>query len=293
MPTMAAPIGKTLPPHLAQALSKMADIGSLPELTARIVDLVEDQQATARHMHSVIRQDPALASRILRVVNSAFYGLPAQVGSLERAILLLGLSAVKNIALGASLARMFSAKALSDQFTARDLWRHSLAVAVGARELATVGKWMQPDEAFVAGLVHDIGLLVVQQLFPAELKTVVEQAAAAPTNFCALEQAIVGADHEAFGGALAGRWRFPPLLRYAVSYHHEPLSLQPEFARFAGLIYLVDTLCSNRRHGFWLTGQNQEMTDPLFDLVHVTPAQLDTLANEMDERIAKAEEVFS
>jgi HD-like signal output (HDOD) protein len=292
MPTIAAPPGKTLPPELQQLLSKVTDIGSLPEITTRIVDLVQDQQATAHDMHAIIQRDPALAARILRVVNSAFYGLPSQVSSLDRAILLLGLSAIKNIALGASLARMFNVQALSDQFTARDLWRHSISVAVAARELAVRTKCVQPDEAFVAGLVHDIGLLAVQQLLPTQLRAVVQQASAAPVAFCVLEQVAVGADHQAFGNALASKWRFPANLRHTIAYHHEPLNLQPEFRRLAALIYAADTLCGTRRLGFWLTAQTQEVTDQLLALVRVTRAELDTLGNELEQRVADAEQVF-
>jgi HD-like signal output (HDOD) protein len=292
MPMIAPPLGKTLPPELQQLLSRMTDIGSLPQITARIVDLVEDHEATAHDMHAVIQRDPALAARILRVVNSAFYGLPSQVGSLDRAILLLGLSAIKNIALGASLARMFSVQALSDQFTARDLWRHSISVAVAAHELAVTTKCVRPDEAFVAGLVHDIGLLAIQQLLPKQLRTVVEQASAAPVVFCVLEQAVVGADHQAFGNALAVKWRFPPNLRHTIAYHHEPLNLQPEFRRLAAVIYVADTLCGTRRLGFWLTTKMQEVTDSLLALVQITREQLDALGNELDQRIADAERVF-
>ncbi len=292
MTIAAAAPGKTLPLDLQRALSKITDIGSLPEITTRVMELVEDPQATAHDMHALIQRDPALAAKILRVVNSAFYGLPAQVGSLERAVLMLGLTAVKNLALGASLAHMFKADTLSSQFTVRDLWRHSVAVAVCARALAVLGRAAPPDEAFLAGLVHDIGLLVEQQLFPDKLRNVVDRCASETTEFCELERRELGADHQTFGGALALRWKFPPSLHHAIAYHHEPALLQPEFQRIAALIHVADGVCSARRYGFWLEGSPQADGTPLLRLINVTPEQLEALGQELDERVAEAERLF-
>ena len=128
--------GMTLPPHLQKAMSRVTEISSLPEITTRIVQVVEDPRSTAHDMHEIVKNDPALAAKILKVVNSAFYGLPAQIASLDRAIVMLGLSAVKNIALAASLARLFKPEAITAQFTAKDLWKHCIAVGVCARLLS-------------------------------------------------------------------------------------------------------------------------------------------------------------
>src|SRR5690606_35035478 len=121
---------------VVEAVKKVTTLAKLPEVTARIVRTVEDPNSTAAGLHKIISHDPALVTRILKVVNSAFYGLPGQVGSVERAIVLLGLNAVKNIAVAASLGQMFRGVKLCDGFTAKDLWTHCIAVAVTARELA-------------------------------------------------------------------------------------------------------------------------------------------------------------
>ena len=119
-----------------KALASIGDLATLPEVTIKIIEIVEDQKSTARDLHEVIKNDPALSVKVLKVVNSAFYGLPGQVASVDRAIILLGLSAVKNIAIAASIARLFKGKKISQQFRASDLWRHSVGVAVAARSLA-------------------------------------------------------------------------------------------------------------------------------------------------------------
>jgi putative nucleotidyltransferase with HDIG domain len=284
---------KTLPPELQRALAKVTDIGALPEVTARIVQTVEDPRATARDMHAIVRADPALASKVLRVVNSAFYGLPAQVASLERAILLLGLSAVKNIALAASLARLFSVTAVTEQFTARDLWRHCVAVAVCARLLASAGKIIHAEEAFVAGLVHDVGLIVVQQLFLDQLKAISAQCHTVAQDFCKLERAVIGADHQAFGAVLAAKWRFPASLQQAIAYHHEPLALPPEDRKTAALVYAADTLCGRDRYGYWFTTQGQELTEEILQPVAIGPELLERVAAELPARVEEAERILA
>ncbi|HEX8914679.1 MAG TPA: HDOD domain-containing protein, partial [Humisphaera sp.] len=118
------------------AVKKVTTIATLPEVTAKIIATVEDPKSSAQALHKIVSHDPALVTRILKVVNSAFYGLPGQIGSIERAIVLLGLNAVKNIAVAASLGQLFRGAKLCEGFTAKDLWRHCVAVAVASRDIA-------------------------------------------------------------------------------------------------------------------------------------------------------------
>jgi HD-like signal output (HDOD) protein len=289
----AGSIGKTLPPDLQKAIGRITEISSLPEITTKIVQVVEDPRATARDMHDIVRTDPALAAKILKVVNSAFYGLPSQIASLDRAILMLGLSAVKNIALAASLSRMFKAEAVSEQFAARDLWKHCIAVAVCARQVANQVKSEHADETFVAGLVHDMGLIVAQQIFAAKLKQVAETCFATPQDFCTLEEQVVGADHQALGGALGAKWKFPPGLRYAIAYHHDPRALQAEFRKVTGIVHVADVVCCEGRFGFWLTAQGQVLTDELLQIAGLSRAQLAQITEDLPSQVTEAEQIFS
>src|SRR5205807_7106098 len=117
-------------------------------VTVKIIQTVEDPKSSATQLHKIVAHDPALVTRILKVVNSAFYGLPGQIGSIDRAIVLLGLNAVKNIAVAASLGQLFRGVKLCDGFTAKDLWTHCIGVGVVARALATQSKLPLADEAF-------------------------------------------------------------------------------------------------------------------------------------------------
>src|SRR5215217_473264 len=191
-----APETQTL---VTEAIKKVATIATLPEVTAKIVDTVEDPKSTAAALHKIVAHDPALATRILKVVNSAFYGLPGQIGSVERAIVLLGLNAIKNIAVAASLGQLFRGVKLCQGFTAKDLWTHCVAVGVAARALAKEMKVPITEEAFLAGMIHDVGILVSLQVCPENLAKVCEKTRDTNGDFCAIEREMNGADHQQLG----------------------------------------------------------------------------------------------
>src|SRR4051812_30278750 len=192
-PATPAPAGNTA--AVMAAVKKVSTIATLPEVTAQIIKTVEDPKSSAGQLHKIVAHDPALVTRILKVVNSAFYGLPGQIGSIERAIVLLGLNAVKNIAVAASLGQLFRGVKLCDGLTAKDLWAHCVAVGVAARELAKALNLPLADEAFLAGMIHDVGLLVALQNSPEQLRQVFERAKTDTRPFCEIEREITKVDH--------------------------------------------------------------------------------------------------
>jgi putative nucleotidyltransferase with HDIG domain len=280
-----------LPPELQKALARVMEISSLPEITTRIVAVVEDQKSTAHDMHEIVKNDPALATKVLKVVNSAFYGLPSQIASLDRAIVMLGLSAVKNIALAASLSRLFRPGAISARFDARDLWTHCVAVGVCARLLAEKAH-VAAEETFVAGLVHDIGLLIEYQVFPEKLRATSERAEVSAENFLEIERELIGADHQAFGAALAAKWKFPVSLRNAIAYHHHPDPLKTDIRRPVALLYVADTICCQNELGFWLTARNQQVSAEMLEMAGIDEEKIAQVLELLPERIEEARRIF-
>src|SRR5436190_6163921 len=194
---------------VANAIREISHIATLPEITVKVVELVEDPRSTAQDLHKIIANDPALCSRILKVVNSSFYGLPGQIGSINRAIVMLGLNAVKNIAIAASLAKLFRGGELTPSFSARLLWTHSVITAATCKMLADRMGLACSDEAFLCGLIHDIGIMVEMQYDRNKLIEVVQQAGADSAgvpamDMLALETTHLGANHQQFG---AGLWQ--------------------------------------------------------------------------------------
>ncbi|MCH7839178.1 MAG: HDOD domain-containing protein [Planctomycetes bacterium] len=278
-----------------QALASIGDLATLPEVTIKIIEIVENPRSTARELHGVIKNDPALSMKILKVVNSAFYGLPGQIASVDRAIILLGLSAVKNIAIAASIARLFKGKRISEQFSAADLWRHSVAVGVGARALARCSPHpVMPEEIFVAGLIHDIGTLVERQAFPDQFATVIQRCTDEEgLDFLECERQVIGADHQAFGVGLTTKWKFPRHLRASVGFHHNPETLSVELRNMARLIQVADVLACQEQVGFYLTAQYDEITPEMLEALNLTQEQFDEVRATLAEQVSDTEATLS
>lgn len=240
---------------VSNAIREISHIATLPEITMKIVELVEDPKSTAQDLHKVIANDPALCSRILKVVNSSFYGLPGQIGSINRAIVMLGLNAVKNIAIAASLAKLFRGGELTTSFSAKDLWTHSNITAAAAKMVANTLKIGLSDEAFLAGLIHDIGLMVEMQFDRNKLIDVFRRVGAdsngVPANdMLEAELAIFEATHQDFGSGLCEKWKFPKSFAMVTGYHHRPMELPSEHRTLSCIIYVADRLAADTGQGF-------------------------------------------
>jgi HD-like signal output (HDOD) protein len=280
------------PSLVAEALKKVSTIATLPEVTAKIVQTVEDPKSTAAQLHKIVAHDPALATRILKVVNSAFYGLPGQIGSVERAIVLLGLNAIKNIAVAASLGQLFRGVKLCEGFTAKDLWTHCIAVGVTARELARQMKLPIADEAFLAGLIHDTGMLVGLQVWPDKLKEACEAARTSEKDFCEIEREVMGVDHQQLGQGLAELWKFPRSCQLVSGYHHRPTALSDNNRMLVTLVYIADTMCCKQNRGFNLTALRQKYEDAGIIDLQIDSRLIEQTAGKMDELVSSATSVL-
>jgi HD-like signal output (HDOD) protein len=270
-----------------EVVRSVSAIATLPEVTNKIIATVEDPKSSAGQLNRIVSHDPALVTRILKVVNSAFYGLSGQVGSIERAIVLLGLNAVKNIAVAASLGQLFRGAKLGKQFSAKDIWVHCLAVGVTARDLAVRMKQPIGDEAFLSGMIHDIGIMISLQTSPEQLRLVCDHATADPTiNFCALEKATIGYDHQELGMALAEHWRFPRPCQVAAGYHHRPAELDDANKMLVNVLYVADTLCCHSTHGFNLTARNQTLEPENLEALHISPDAVAATTANLDALVA-------
>jgi HD-like signal output (HDOD) protein len=241
-----------------QAIKKVSGIATLPEITAKILKTVDDPKSTAAQLHAIVAHDPALVTRILKVVNSSFYGLPGQVASVERAIVILGLHAIKNIAVASGVGQLFKGN-LCEGFSAKDLWTHCVAVGVAARELARQMKMPIADEAFLAGMIHDIGMLVELQNTPEPMRNVCERAKTDSRPFCEIERELLGGlDHQLLGQGLAEMWKFPRSCQLVAGYHHRPTELSGDRV-LVNLVHVADTICCQAGIGFNLTAVHQQL----------------------------------
>jgi putative nucleotidyltransferase with HDIG domain len=269
---------------VAAAIREISHIATLPEITLKIIQLVEDPASTAQDLHAVIAKDPALCTRILKVVNSAFYGLPGQIGSINRAIVLLGLNAVKNIAIAASLAKLFKGGQLTHNFSAKDLWEHSTIVATATKMLATSMKIGLTDEAFLSGLLHDVGVMVEMQYDRNKLVEVLERCQGG-TGFMAVEDEIFHANHQDFGIGLCEKWKFPRSFSNVCGYHHRPLDLPADQRTLPIMVAIADRLAAQLECGFTLDLTSNEIPSEWLDEIKVTREQIDEIKARLPETI--------
>jgi putative nucleotidyltransferase with HDIG domain len=278
---------------VARVLNRLGNIATLPDVTLRVIEVVEDPEGTAYELHRVIKSDPVLSAKILKVVNSSLYGLPGQIGDVNRAIVMLGLSAVKNIATAASMAQMFNGRHHPDLFSAKALWRHSVAVGVAAKKISQVAHChAPPDEMFLAGLLHDIGLLIERQTMPRELAEVARRCRDGEGSLLMLETKVIGANHQDFGEALATKWGFPPQLCAAVGTHHDPGRSPESLRTFPATLRCADILCCQESLGFDLPAWGDELDADLLDQIEVTEAQLTVVREELGGALQEAEAVL-
>jgi HD-like signal output (HDOD) protein len=292
-----SPVKQFTEQQVADAVGRLTTIGTLPEVTVKIIQTVENPKSSAGQLNKIVSNDPALVTRILKVVNSSFYGLPGQIASIERAIVLLGLNGVKNLAVAASLGQLFRGVKLCEPFTARDLWQHCLSVAVGSRELAKHLSLPIADEAFLAGMIHDVGLLAQIQLWPEKLRevcqTMSQRDISAPgETFVECERRLIGVDHEQLGRALALRWRFPRGCQNAAGSHHHPTE-RDEQGVLVGLVYVADTICCEIGQGFNLTARGQKIDDTELEWLHLTRSEIERVTKELPQKVADTAAVFS
>tara|TARA_R110002072_G_scaffold42064_5_gene117587 strand:- start:27305 stop:28180 length:876 start_codon:yes stop_codon:yes gene_type:complete len=278
---------------VAGALKEISHIATLPEVTLKIIELVEDPSSSAQDLHEVISNDPALCSRILKVVNSSFYGLPGQIASINRAIVMLGLNAVKNIAIAASLAKLFRGGELTPFFSAKELWDHSNAVAIACKMISDRLGLGLGDEAYLAGLIHDIGIMVEMQYDRTNLIDALDRCNAdssgTPTvSLLDTEEEIFGANHQDFGKGLCEKWKFPAPFVAAAGFHHNPTEAPSETKKIVYIVHAADIIASMIDGGFKLDNPTLEIHKEVVDDLKLTDAMITDLVTKLVEEINAA-----
>lgn len=277
---------------ITAAIAEVSHIATLPEITIKIIELVENPNSTASDLHKIISNDPALCARVLKVVNSAFYGLPGQIGSINRAIVLLGLNAVKNIAIAASLSKLFRGGRLCPQFSARDLWTHSIAVAATVKLLAEKLKLGLADEAFLAGLMHDIGIMIEMQALRGKLTEVFDYQAANNCDFITAERNVIGADHQDFGKALCEKWKFPRTFAFVTGSHHNPMDIEADSRILTCLVYVADVLAARAQLGYSDVQPDTQIDPAVLQHLGLTPAMITEVTAGIPEAFKIADQLL-
>ena len=202
---------------------------------------LQREQLSAKRSIELIEQDQALAARVLRLANSAFYGMPGRVGSIGDAVRMLGLRTVAGVLAAAAMHNAIRVDACAG-FDFPDYWRHAIGSALAARALAGAAG-CNADEAFLAGLMHDIGQLALAAFEPGKTASALALARSAKLSAEGAERVVLGLSHPAVGARVAEHWRFPAIICQAIALHHapEPASAGQRIS-LSGLVQLADTV---------------------------------------------------
>lgn len=218
-----------------ELINSLKEVPAMPNIIVHALNIMNDPDSSTRELAKVISYDQSLSTKVLTLVNSAYYGFPKQITSMNQAISLIGMSKAKNIIVTVAMRPMMITQG------GKELWRHSITTAVGCEYMAHNLKIMDADEAFVIGFLHDLGKVVLS-LKDAKLYERVKETARTSynSNILEIEQIYFGTDHCQMGSLLAKKWQLPLLINNAIKYHHEPnLSSMPTACT---LVYLVDKL---------------------------------------------------
>jgi putative nucleotidyltransferase with HDIG domain len=204
---------------LQDAVQRVRELPTLPSILAKILATAADPDASALDLAEPISTDQSLTATLLRLVNSAYYGFYRKITSVTQAIVVLGFIEVRNIALAATTFRTLATG--SKDYDRVQLWRHALATALTAQKIGKLQQ-LRRDGVFEAGLLHDIGKVVLDILYPQQFLAAAHKAHAERLWIQEAEMAVLGFDHAMVGGALAEHWNFPVDVADAIRFHHVP-----------------------------------------------------------------------
>jgi len=272
---------------LEQLFDRIGEISSLPHLAVQIVGLVNDSKTEADDLVELVRCDPSLVMRLMRTVNSSYYALRDKVGDLKQAVTLLGFEEIRNLALTAHVAPLFSEAAGHGQYTRQGLWNHMIATGMVAQLIAKVCGNLSRQEAYLAGLLHDVGLILIDQYLHQRFCQILDELTE-ETPLCEVEARILGFDHAALGGHMVGKWSLPESLGAATAHHHAPDLYDGPFRQLVGTVSLADYL--TQRRGLMPLGAGREPALPaqLVDQIGLTREGVVSVVERLDDVLAEA-----
>jgi HD-like signal output (HDOD) protein len=224
--------------------NKKTQLPTLPEIVNNIMIAARSDRTSAKDLADFIIRDQAISNKILRLSNSAYYGMMKEVDSISRAITIIGFNEVISLTIGMSVLSSFHQKDLNEIFDIRDLWLHSVGCATATK--AIVQKTKGPgitEQIFLNGLLHDLGKIVLAEYFPNEYRAVLEDAKESQMPLWRIERKALGIDHAELSGLLMERWNFPDNLILPPRFHHDSLACPYALRNHAMIVELADLLC--------------------------------------------------
>jgi putative nucleotidyltransferase with HDIG domain len=219
--------------NIKEIIENMPDLPTMPNVVSEALNLIRDPKSNANQLADIISKDISLTSQILKLVNSAYYGFSFQIATISKAIALLGLTKVKNLVLSVAIKPMMVTQC------SKILWEHSIRCAIGSETIAKSLGSIDPDEAFVMGLLHDIGKPVLE-IYNKNATNEINRLVGLGADRRAAEKMMFGFDHTDVGAELVAKWNLPLIISTVVKYHHAPQ--ESEISSVTGIVYVSDRI---------------------------------------------------
>jgi len=268
-------------------------IDAMPSLSitvAKIMEIVKNPQVTAKDLNKVISLDPVLAGKVLKLVNSAYYGLSNKVTSLINAIIMLGINTIKNLALSTAILGNMKKNSNFKSLNVDGFWRHSIGVGVAAKLIATkIGIPINlRDEYFIGGLLHDIGKIPINEIFEEEYLKAIRMADFKRVSILDMEKEIIGITHTEVGKMISEKWHLSFETYECILYHHDPNMVSERNFKLVTSIYIADSYCNLNQIGFSGTRYSKKIEDHILSSVGITEEYLDNIFDTISGEIEKA-----
>ena len=243
-------------------LKGLVELSSLPFIYVKINEAVNNPLSSIQDISEIISGDPGLTSRLLRLVNSAFYGFRSKIDTVSRALLMVGTQQIRDLAMATSVMSLF--KGIPGHLVSMEsLWRHSVACGLAAKMLATELRCDTNRELFfTAGIIHDIGRLVIYKKVPETAQEMIIRCKTNKVPLYVVEKEVLGFDHSDLGRMLAQTWNLPPSLEEVLAYHHFPWEAK-QYPVEASVIHIADYIA----HGMQLGDSGEQYIPPLDERV--------------------------
>ncbi|MCX6600604.1 MAG: HDOD domain-containing protein [bacterium] len=276
---------------IAHALRNIRSLPTLPDVAVRLLEMGESPTASMRDLARWIEKDTALAARVLKLVNSSFFGVAREVSSVRHALMILGMAHLRNLVLSSAVSNLFDREGQVGGFSRREFWKHCVAVAGAARTIAALRGIMDPETAFTAGLIHDIGKLVMDRYLHEDFVKVVARLEDPDLTMTAAEIEVLGVHHGEIGHHLVAYWNLPEVLCMAVGFHHEP-EMAPQHSSAAALVGLADALVRQLRIGSG-GGADHPLSEHALALCGLSLPQFEDMQRDLEEELEEQVDVLA
>ncbi len=276
-------------------IEKIANLPTLPEVASTLLQIINDPTTSASDAANLISRDLSLTSKVLRLANSAFYGIPRTITTVQNAVVILGLKVINTLVLSITVFEMFPSDRRNQYFDRKKFWQHSLACAVIAKQLALRMRrfnLFDPEECFCAGLLHDIGKVVMDQYLREEFDASLQMARTKSMPLYQCEAEIIGADHCEVGDWLTSRWDLPQDIQLPIVHHHAPQNA-PAAREITILVHLSDVICYEL--GYTVPGLDAkpELNSALVAQLGFSAEEIESVKSIIHDEVEKLQVAFN